>query len=324
MGDNKKWTRRAAVGSLASGGGLLLFGTGGSTQITSHRDVAVNAAEGDDAILQFVDRSKDAGTVGDGAATVYEIRDNVGTFGSDEISVSARIDEDDIGAIDATVSDGSAPFEIDLRCSDETAGLRGEYTIELAFTASNADSTISADRTTDEPVTVDCGFDYGNSANYRDNTEDTTNTDIPPREAAKGSVTTPSNVNSDDGRYATFSSESRDDGTEIKGAEIGFVLPTAPKSDAYELRVEVSGDQPSGDWIVYLVDGAGTRLTSTGNGPKDKLKKNTNRFAFDSDESGRIRSNRTDLYLIFATTSNGNEVTAMVDHFELRPVSSSS
>ena len=318
MGGNKKWTRRAAVGSLASGGGLLLFGTGGSTQITSYRDVEVNAGDGDDAVLQFVDRSEDADVVEPGSpAVVYEIRDNVGAFAAENIAVDARVV--DGGAIGATVSTESSPFEVAVSCDDGASELSGSYAVALEFTASNSEFTITASRTTESPIEVDCGLDYSNGANYRDGGNDT---DIPPRTDAKGSVESPGNANSEDGSYATLKSESNKGGGP-KGGKIGFTLPPVSVADAYELEVAVSGTAPSGDWVVYLVDEAGTRLTSTGNGDKDKLQSSTNSFTFDSTESDAIRSNRRGLYLVFETTSNGNEVTAAIDYFELKPTQNS-
>jgi len=316
MGGNKKWTRRAAIGPLASGGGLLLFGTDGSTQITSYRDVEVNAGDGDDAVLQFVDRSEDANVVEVGSsAVVYEIRDNVGAFAAENIAVEARVV--DGKAIGATVSTESSPFEVAVSCADGASGLSGSYTVALEFEASNPEFTITASRTTESRVEVDCGLDYGNDANYRDSTNETT---IPPGDNAKGWVGNPAGVNGDDDDYATLNSEGNR--SDRRGANIGFALPPVRESEKYVLDVVVSDSQPGGDWVVDVVDGKGDKLARIGTGNKSKLKKGSNSFEFELNKEAIEPPKQIDLYLIFRMTSSGNNKTAEIDYFELKPAQS--
>ena len=317
MGDNKKWTRRAAVGSIASGAGLLLFGTGGSTQITSYRDIEVNAAgEGESAVLNFNDNSSETTVESDGSqSSVYKIEDTddiFGKSGTGEVNVTAFVGDDEIPA---KVDTDSRPFDVTVGC-DSVNPLNGRESIDLMFEASAPEFTITATRTTTSQVLFDCGLNYRDSDNYRDNL---TNTDIPPRGDAKGEVKNSAGVNSA-GDTAELISE--DNKSDKRGANIGFALPPVRESSKYELEVVVSGNQVTGDWAVALVKKDGSPLTRLGNGNKDKLQNSgSNVFQYELDRE--INLNETiDLYLIFNTTSSGNQKSVNVDYFEVTPVGS--
>ncbi|MDB2251263.1 hypothetical protein PM076_06835 [Halorubrum ezzemoulense] len=333
MGDNKKWTRRAAVGSLVSGGGLMLFGTGGSTQISTYRDVAVNTGDGEDAVLQF-DEDYDGGVVTSDAVNVYEITDNVDAFELDDIAVEARVDG---GTVDATVTGGNDTFDVAVRCSDNADGLRGSYAIELIFTASNPDFTITATRTTG-PVEIDC-YDFGSSNNYRDSSDEGT---AAQPDDPKGTIDNPGNVNDgNDDTYATAvavcnSNSSGNSGNNgngngngengnsggDRGGRVGYALPPTQQNGAYELYVKYKNS--NGKWNVYLRDIDGNDLTEkyrlTGGGQNERSKT----IEFDRSENSAIGANAGSLYLIFETTSSGNCVSVDVDYFELRRTGASS
>ncbi|MDB2237472.1 hypothetical protein [Halorubrum ezzemoulense] len=333
MGDNKKWTRRAAVGSLVSGGGLMLFGTGGSTQISTYRDVAVNTGDGEDAVLQF-DEDYDGGVVTSDAVNVYEITDNVDAFELDDIAVEARVDG---GTVDATVTGGNDTFDVAVRCSDNADGLRGSYAIELIFTASNPDFTITATRTTG-PVEIDC-YDFGSSNNYRDSSDEGT---AAQPDDPKGTIDNPGNVNDgNDDTYATAvavcnSNSSGNSGNNgngngngengnsggDRGGRVGYALPPTQRNGAYELYVKYKNS--NGSWNVYLRDIDGNDLTGkyklTGGGQNVR----SETIEFNQSGNSAISENYDNLYLIFETTSNGNCASVDVNHFELRQTETSS
>lgn len=309
MGDNKKWTRRAAVGSLVSGGGLMLFGTGGSTQITSNRDVTVNTGDGEDAVLQFVDVSDDATVVRAGSpSVVYEIRDNVGTFEPADIAVSARVVGG--GGLDTTVTADGDAFDVAVSCSDDASGLRGSGTIELEFTASNPDFTITATRTTGL-VDIDC-YDFGSSNNYRDSGD--VGTAAQPANP-KGTLESPGSVNDGDGdTFATAVAAQRSK-SDKKGGRVGYALPSVEPGGTYELNISYKNS--NGSWNVYLKNKAGDEWTQefsiNGGGP-DVQSKTIN---FNNTDNVKISNNADNLYLIFETTSNGNGVSVDIYSFEL-------
>jgi hypothetical protein len=330
MGDNKKWTRRAAVGSLVSGGGLMLFGTGGSTQITSDRDVEVNAGNGEDAVLQFVDVSGSAGVVRSGSLSeVYKIKDNIGTFEPADIAVSARAVGG--GRLDVKVTTDGDTFDVAVSCSDDASGLRGSYTIALEFTASNPEFTITATRATGL-VDIDC-YDFGSSNNYRDSGDE--GTAVQPDDP-KGTIKEPGNVNDrNDDTYATAiavcnSNSSGNSGKNGngngnggngnggggRGGRVGYALPPTQQNGAYELYVKYKNS--NGKWNVYLRDIDGNDLTGkyklTGGGQNVRSKT----IEFNQSENSAISKNADNLYLIFETTSNGNCVSVDIDYFELR------
>lgn len=303
MGDNEKWTRRAAVGSLASGGGLLLFGTGGSTQISSYRDVEVNASDGEDAVLQFIDRSANAETVEFGSSAVaYEIKDNIGAFDSENSEVNS------VGPkpVKTMVSDGDEAdsYVVEVSCSDG-ASVYGSYNIELDFRAvfEGKEFTITATRTTDDPVEINC-YDYGSSNNYRDGDKGQAEYPVDPA----GIIQNPGGVNESDNNYAKISK------SEGSRAKVGYALPPISFDGPYQLAVDV--ERISGNWSVYLVDGDGNRLTSN-DGSKGKLTGNkTVTVEFTDTESDDIESSE-DLYLIFETNDNGDNFVE-VGYFELQ------
>ncbi|OYR45147.1 hypothetical protein [Halorubrum sp. Ea8] len=315
MGDSKKWTRRAAVGSLASGGGLMLFGTGGSTQISTYRDVEVNAGDGDDAILEFNDQS-DGKTIKIGSpAVVYTIKDNVDTFSDDDINVTATVGTK---SITAAVSNDSSPFEVTVSCAGEASGLNGLYDVELNFEALAPDFTITATRT--PRVDFDC-YDFGDENNYRDSGDKgQANQPTDPR----GLLRNPEKVNNP-GDVTTAVSEGNKCETGSSGGNggpsgrVGYALPSIKSHTEYELYIKY--ENSTGSWNAHLVNGSGTKLneelsiTGGGGNTKEKtLQFNDNQF---------IRDNADDLYLIFETTSNGNCVSVDIDYFELRSAGNS-
>ena len=305
MGDSKKWTRRAAVGSLVSGGGLLLFGTGGSTQISTYRDVEVNAG-GDDAVLQFSDNSSDT-TIGlNSSVSVYQITDNAEAFDSNDINVTASIDGTE-EPIDASIIGDGNPFDVKVECSDETSRLVGKRTIKLEFTAVSKTENfiISASRDTSS-VEFDC-YDYGATNNYRD--RDKGNANLP--NDPVGTISQPKNVNRGVGGFAEISS-----GPSVK-SKVGYALPPVSFDGPYELLVEVG--ERKGRWSAYLVapgaDGESNKLTST-QGNNGMLGKNgTTIIEFDT--SADIKKYKDELYLIFEATDSSNQ-SIQIDYFELR------
>lgn len=336
MGDNKKWTRRAAAGSLVSGGGFMLFGTGGSTQITSNRDVTVNTGDDEDAVVRFVDRSENADVVDstDGEE-VYVIEDGVGEFNINAVSVSGTTDSGNDSVQIEVVEDAesSNSFSVKAACPSEPTTFNDDF-LKILFELDNNDQTITATRTTNNEISFDCGiesYDYGNFGNYRDNTEKTSNSDIPPGDDAKGEVLNPERLNQrnehdPDDRYAILKSESRSGGSSEKGANIGFALPSVPESEKYVLDVAVSNSQPGGDWVVdvvYVVDDEVVNLARTGTDNKYKLKKESNSFEFELNKENIDSLKQIDLYLIFRMTSSGNNKTAEIDYFELKPAQNS-
>ena len=347
MGDNKKWTRRAAVGSLASGGGLLLFGTGGSTQITSYRDVEVNAGKGEDAVLQFIDRSEGMSVETAGSAVVYEIKDNVGAFGKDDITVTASAGSE---PVTAAVSNESSPFEVTVSCSGGASGLDGSYEVELTFEASTPDYTITATRMT-EPVDFSC-YNFGNENNYRDSGDQ--GQAIQPTDP-RGVLSDPANVNNPDESYATAQAEGNNCGSGNSGGgsnsstsnsrnsdgginnssdgsgssgkgssgppsgRVGYALPSIQSDSEYELSVKYKNS--TGSWNAYLVNGSGTKLDEelSVTGGENSSREKTLQFADDA----FISNNTDDLYLVFETTGNGSCVSIDIDYFELRPAGNS-
>ncbi|WP_143420759.1 hypothetical protein [Halorubrum ezzemoulense] len=332
MGDNKKWTRRAAVGSLVSGGGFMLFGTGGSTQITSNRDVTVNTGDDEDAVVRFVDRSENADVVDstDGEE-VYVIEDGVGEFNINGVSVSVPTGSGNDSVRIKVDEESPNSFSVKAACPSEPTTFNDDF-LKLLFELDNNDQTITATRTTNNRISFDCGiasYDYGDSANYRDNSGNTDNSDIPPGNDAKGEVLNPErlnqrNENDPNDPYAILQSESNKGGNSIDGANIGFALPPVPESEKYVLDVAVSDSPPGGDWVVdvvYVANGDEVvSLTRTGNSDKYKLKKNLNTFEFKLNKETIDPLKQIDLYLIFETTSSGNKKTAEVDYFELKPI----
>ncbi|SNR61979.1 hypothetical protein SAMN06266787_106129 [Halorubrum ezzemoulense] len=333
MGDNKKWTRRAAVGSFVSGGGFMLFGTGGSTQITSNRDVTVNTGDDEDAVVRFVDRSENADVVDstDGEE-VYVIEDGVGEFNINRVSVSGTTGSGNDSVRIEVVEDEESPnsFSVKAACPNEPTTFNDDF-LKLLFELDNDDQTITATRTTNNRISFDCGtesYDYGDSANYRDNSGNTDNSNIPPGNNAKGEVLNPErlnqrNENDPNDPYAILQGESNKRGNSIDGANIGFALPPVPESEKYVLDVFVSDKQPGGDWVVDVVDGDKNPLTRAGNGKKDKLKKGLNSFEFELNEEKIDPLKQIKLYLIFRMTSSGNNKKAEIDYFELKPTQNS-
>ena len=283
MGGNKKWTRRAAIGSLASGGGLLLFGTGGSTQISTYRDVEVNAGDGEDAVLQFIDNSSDT-TVGlNSPVSVYQIKDNAEAFNSNGINVTASIDGKE-EPIDASIIRDENLFNVKVKCSDETSRLVGQHTIKLEFTAVSKTENfiISASRDASS-VDFDC-YDYGAKNNYKDTADGDADYPTDP----VGTISHPMNVNKGVDGYAKISS-----GASVK-SKVGYALPPVSFDGPYELLVEVG--ERKGRWSAYLVapgaDGESNKLTST-QGNNGMLGKNgTTVINFDtSADIEKIRTN---------------------------------
>ena len=304
MGDSKKWTRRAAVGSIVSGGGLMLFGTGGSTQISTYRDVEVNAGDGDDAVLQFIDKSAEAEPVEfGGSAVVYKIKDNIGAFDSEKSEVTVVGPE----SSKAVFSDGDEDdsYVVEVSCSDGSS-VYGSYNIELDFRAvfEGKEFTITATRTTDDPVEINC-YDYGSSNNYRD-AGDEGQADYP--KDPVGNIDSPGNVNKKYTDYATISKSG------VSRAKVGYALPPVSFDGPYQLAVDVR--KVSGNWSVYLVDGDGDRLTYN-QGSKGKLKNTRTVIVEFTDDESKAIENGGELYLIFGTNDTGNN-RVEVGYFELQ------
>jgi hypothetical protein len=307
MSNDRTWTRRAALGLIAGGGGLLAFSTDAATQIHLNRGTDLGTEDDEAALLPLIDKSGDASiSDSDEEATVYSIdSNNLGwKFTSVKISEVGGKSGDKIGTNDIVAVEKNGR---DAAISCTGSGFSGEYEITLDIKADAAGGDVSAtmQRTT-HAISIDCPIDYNDQNNYSDNEDGTAKR---PGNDAKGEVINPENVNEGNSGSTTLQSRNNDG-----GLKVGFTLPTVPSAGEYTLKIKVK--KSTAGLYAYLVDGDGNPMSC-----KKSLKKGLNEFDIDDSNScinsnDTISDNRTDLFLIFEDTSNGNN-SSQIKFFEL-------
>ncbi|WP_193787797.1 hypothetical protein [Natronorubrum tibetense] len=309
MDGGNRTTRRTALGFIAIGGMLLIMKSAGFTKTTANRMASVRSADDENALLGLTDHSTDARieTATD-TTTIYTLNDSLGGLAEENIDVTvvSLVSDDSTlnnPPIEATVSSETAPeFSVTLQCSKSDATIEATYEVISNIVASNGQVSIDLTRTTDEQIFISCAIDYGDSGNYRD--EDGRGAAHP--EDARGTVTNPSAVSSEDGNSATAISTSGGN-----TGKVGFKLPTQSARDSYQLRVVTPG-RTGTRWETYLLDRDGDELTA-----RNELENGENIFTFDSSENDAIRENHEELYIVFeGGTGNNNEL--QLDYFELQ------
>lgn len=323
MSRSKNWTRRAAIGSLVSGAGFLVFGTGGSTQISSYRDVAVNRGTGDDAVLQFTDMSSEKVVDSSNSPAVYKIDDTNSVFSESDILVTATAGS---VSVPVEVIKSGDSFKIKTNCPTGESGLSGYYDVTFDFKLSNASYILTATRTTESKVKFEC-YDFGNSNNYRDSGKggNAAQPDKP-----KGTLETPGNVNVADAyakAIAVCNSGSdenpgRGNNSGSKGGRVGYALPSTQQNGEYELYVKYKNS--NGNWQIYLTNREGNKRTEKYNLNGGSQKERSETIEFTDEDNTFIKNNADDLYLIFETRSSGNCASVDIDYFELRKAETSS
>jgi hypothetical protein len=259
------------------------------------------------ALLPLIGKSGDASiSDSDEEATVYSIDSNnlrwkFTSIKTSEVGVKSgdKIGTNDIEAVKKNGTDAA------ISCTG--SGFSGKYEITLDIKADAAGGDVSAtmQRTT-QAISIDCPIDYSDKNNYSDAEDGTAKR---PGNNAKGEVINPKNVNEDNSGSATLQSRNNDD-----GLKVGFTLPTVPLADEYTLKIKV--EKRTAKLSAYLVDGDRNLMSC-----KKRLKKDPNEFVIDDsnsciDSNDTISDNRTDLFLIFEDTSNGNN-SSQIKSFEL-------
>jgi hypothetical protein len=262
------------------------------------------------ALLPLIGKSGEASiSDSDEEATVYSIdSNNLGwKFTSvDVLGVEVK-SGDEIGMNDI-VAEKKNGRDAAISCTG--SGFSGEYWITLKIKANATEGDVSAtmQRTT-QAISIDCLIDlidYSDSNNYSDNVDGNAER---PGKYAKGEVINPENVNEGNSGSTTLQSRNNDD-----GLKVGFTLPTVPLADEYTLKIKV--EKRTAKLSAYLVDGDRNLMSC-----KKRLKKDPNEFVIDDsnsciDSNDTISDNRTDLFLIFEDTSNGNN-SSQIKSFEL-------
>lgn len=313
-------TRRAALGLLAGSGTLLVSDSLAITEIDASRGVNVDTAADSDALLGLTDASEGAEISGESeTATVYEISDNVGSLSESNIDVTVlsliRGDESETKIttppVEATVrSTGGAQFAVDVSCASETDTLGGSYKLVLDFGATTDNLSVTATRTTSSSVPISCTFDYGNSGNYTDASND----GAAQPENPSGNIETPSAVNEIGGDTATAVSSSSN--ADLK---VGYALPPVDEAaTTYALRVivasiTVKGNGNQGSFGFYLVNEGGDQLTD-----RQVLRTGDETYEFTSSNEEDIAANADNLVLIIDSKTEGKATNKIeIDYFSL-------
>jgi hypothetical protein len=307
MSNDRKWTRRAAIGFISGGTGLFVLDASAATHIYSDRRVKIGTEDDDrDALLPLDDVSADAEISSSGGeATVYEISEDGWKF-TDITPIGLTNDEgDDIDPDDIEVS-SSGDGAVVIGCSG--SGFSGEYSLTLDLEAKRDDESLSVtvERETNTSIPIDCRPFYSIPENYSDSRENGSGTAAqPPPDEARGVVENSENVGESDGSVATLA-QFKPGGGGGKGAnvslKIGFKLPPVEPADCYTLTVE--GNIGQGNLNAYLIDERGYRLSDEIQ-VKNGFPGNTAQVD-DGDGGGKISEADT-VFLIFEGKGNNND-----------------
>jgi len=153
MSDDRKWTRRAALGCLATGTGLFAAESAGYTAVSADRNTDISTAESQSNALLGISKKEEISGDNEESVTVAELKNNLdhpitnievhggGTI-FDGFSIESRSDIDgpisDINVSDS-ISSGT-PFSLKgtLVCDS-----RSEKTVNLSLTASTESNEVS-------------------------------------------------------------------------------------------------------------------------------------------------------------------------------------
>lgn len=310
MSDNKKWTRRAAVGFIGAGAGLFAFNTGAATQIYSDRGVNLGTIGDTEALLPLIDESGNAKiSSADDEVTVYRIGENDLEWRfTDDIDILnlQRTSGNRIERADIDIAVSGDRDEIYLSCSGSE--FSGQYKLNLSLKAQSEDESgslsVTLERET-QSISIDCRPIYSNSENYRDNADGTA--EIPGDFDAKGRVTNAGNIGSDDGSVATI--EEAETGGGNISLLVGFVLPPVGSADCYTLTVRTR-DGGGGNLRAYLRDDAGDAVSD-----KFKVKNgfdNDNAVQITGQDANKI-GDAEQLYLLFEGSGNQSHEIEFID-----------
>lgn len=309
MSDERKWTRRAAIGFLGTGAGLFALNTGAATQIYADRSIGLGTTDDPEALLPLIDESENAEVSNSANATIYRIEGTDLHWKFTNATITKINDGDSelsqVNGIELLRQNSS----LGVGCSGR--GVIGDFKLVLDLEAKaegqTAPLSVTTERMTDSFVSVDCPTDYSESSNYSDNEAGKASQ---PGDDARGEIKNPANIN--DGNDDTFSIlQSRNDDD---GLEVGFSLPILPSADEYVLSVNV--EKATGDLKVYIVNEAGKKLSC-----ELDLKAEDLEFTIQDDNECNgertISDNRANIFLIFEGGSNGNNPSEIIS-FDLR------
>lgn len=307
MSENKKWTRRAAIGFISGGAGLLALRTDAAIQIQADRGVNLGTTTDTEALLPLIDESISAEISGFGdETTVYRIAENNVNWDFTDVSLSNIKTEsgDDISRGNSPITVSTSGEDVVISCSGSTFSGKYELSFDLKAESEGGQVSVVTDRTAGEPVPIDCTVDadYADVNNYSDNGEGDAEQ---PGDKARGTVEYPSNIGNNDENFATLNSRNKDG-----GLKVGFVLPPVSSAEKYVLTVRTK--KATGGLVAYIVtgdeDGDEVRLSCN-----KEIKKNTDEYVIQATnkcaaagEKISDEKNRNDLFLVFEDGSNGN------------------
>lgn len=307
MSENKKWTRRAAIGFISGGAGLLALRTDAATQIQADRGVDLGTTTDAEALLPLIDKSGDAEISGSGdETTVYRVAENDVDWEFTNVSLSniKTKSGDDISRGNSPITVSTSGEDVVISCSGRTFSGEYELSFDLKAESEGGQVSVVTGRTASEPIPLDCTIDvdYANENNYSDNGDGSAEQ---PGDEAKGTVESPSNIGSDDEHFATLNSRNKDG-----GLKVGFVLPPVSSAEKYMLTVKTK--KATGGLVAYIVtgdeNGGEVRLSCD-----KEIKKNTEEYVIQdtndcaaAGEKISDEENRNDLFLVFEDGSNGN------------------
>lgn len=307
MSENKKWTRRAAIGFISGGAGLLALRTDAAMQIQADRGVNLGTTTDAEALLPLIDKSGDAEISGSGdETTVYRVAENDVDWEFIDVSLSNIKTEsgDDIDRENDPIAVSTSGEDVVISCSGSTFSGEYELSFDLKAESEGGQVSVVTGRTAGEPIPIDCSVDvdYADVNNYSDNGDGSAEQ---PGDEAKGTVGSPSNIGSDETNFATLNSRNKDG-----GLKVGFVLPPVLSAEKYVLTVKTK--KATGGLVAYIVtgdeDGDEVRLSCN-----KEIKKNTDDYVIQATnkcvaagEKISDEKNRDDLFLVFEDGSNGN------------------
>lgn len=159
MSDDRKWTRRAALGCLATGTGLFAAESAGYTAVSADRNTDISTAESQSNALLGITKKEDIRGRSREQVTVAELKNSLdhpitnievevhegGTiFDGFSISIESESDSDrpisDINVSDSISSDTRFSLKGKLKC-----GSTSEKTVNLSLTASTRNQEIQVE-----------------------------------------------------------------------------------------------------------------------------------------------------------------------------------
>jgi len=157
MSDDRKWTRRAALGCLATGTGLFAAESAGYTAVSADRNTDISTANKQSGALLGITKKEDIGGRSGDQVTVAELKNNLdhpitnievevhegGTI-FDGFSIESQSDSvrpiSDINVSDSISSDTQFSLKGTLVCDS-----RSEKTVNLSLTASTRNQEIQVE-----------------------------------------------------------------------------------------------------------------------------------------------------------------------------------